>query len=135
MRHDTPPETGLVVERRGPVGWLVFDRPASANAMHAPLIAALPAAWRELDADPHVRAIVVTGRGFTSNESVMRPDVGLSLGVRLNWRAGNVDPWIGVGLDIWPLGQQARVAGWPDGRPLPRFEPRIGIGITALTWQ
>jgi hypothetical protein len=80
-------------------------------------------------------AIVVTGRGFTTNENVIRPDVGMSLGVRLNWRAGNVDPWIGVGLDIWPLGQQARVAGWPEGRPLPRFEPRIGIGITALTWQ
>jgi hypothetical protein len=80
-------------------------------------------------------AIVVTGHGFSSNQTVVRPDVGLSLGARLNWHLGNVAPWAGVGLDIWPLGQEARVAGWPDGRPLPRVEPRIGIGITALIWQ
>jgi len=80
-------------------------------------------------------AVVVTGRGFTNNETVMRPDVGLSLGARLNWRAGSIDPWVGVWLDIWPLDQEARVAGWPTGRPLPRFEPRIGIGITALIWR
>jgi hypothetical protein len=80
-------------------------------------------------------AIVVTGRGFSTNQTVTRPDVGFSLGARLNWRAGAVEPWVGVALDIWPLAQEARVAGWPDGRPLPRAEPRFGIGITALIWQ
>ena len=79
-------------------------------------------------------AVIVKGRGFSTNETVTRPDVGFSLGARLNWRAGSVEPWVGLGLDIWPLGQEARVAGWPDGRPLPRLEPRIGIGITALIW-
>jgi enoyl-CoA hydratase/carnithine racemase len=54
---------GLRMERRDGVGWLVFDRPAALNAMDAPMLDALPAAWRELDADPGVRAIVVTGRG------------------------------------------------------------------------
>jgi len=54
---------GLVVERRGGVGWLVFDRPRAGNAMDAAMLAALPDAWRELDTDPGVRAIVVTGRG------------------------------------------------------------------------
>jgi enoyl-CoA hydratase/carnithine racemase len=55
--------TGLRLERRGPVGWLVFDRPHAGNAMDAAMMAALPDAWRELDADPGVRAIVVTGAG------------------------------------------------------------------------
>ncbi|MFD0690721.1 enoyl-CoA hydratase/isomerase family protein [Actinomadura fibrosa] len=54
---------GLRVERHGPVGWLVFDRPSVGNAMDAAMMAALPGAWADLDADPAVRAIVVTGAG------------------------------------------------------------------------
>jgi enoyl-CoA hydratase/carnithine racemase len=53
----------LVVERRGPVGWLVFDRPGAANAMDATMLAELEAAWRELDDDAEVRVIVNTGNG------------------------------------------------------------------------
>jgi enoyl-CoA hydratase/carnithine racemase len=53
----------LRVERRGPVGWLVFDRPEVGNAMDATMLAELEGAWRELDADPDVRAIVNTGAG------------------------------------------------------------------------
>jgi len=55
--------TGLVVERHGPVGWLVFDRPDAGNAMDAAMLDALPHAWRELDDDPDVRVIVNTGNG------------------------------------------------------------------------
>src|SRR5437763_4718594 len=57
-----PYET-LVVERRGPVGWLVFDRPDAANAMDATMLAELEEAWAELDADDDVRVIVNTGNG------------------------------------------------------------------------
>jgi enoyl-CoA hydratase len=56
-------EGGLLVERRGPVGWIVFDRPEAGNAMNAAMFARLPLAWRELDGDPEVGAIVVTGSG------------------------------------------------------------------------
>jgi enoyl-CoA hydratase/carnithine racemase len=55
--------TGLAIERRGQVGWLIFDRPRAGNAMDATMLAALPRAWRDLDADPEVHVIVVTGRG------------------------------------------------------------------------
>jgi enoyl-CoA hydratase len=58
MGYDT-----LVVERHGPVGWLVFDRPASSNAMDATMLAELETAWGELDADAAVRVIVNTGNG------------------------------------------------------------------------
>ena len=54
---------GLVIERHGPVGWLLFDRPDAGNAMDAAMLAALPDAWRELDDDPDVRVIVNTGNG------------------------------------------------------------------------
>jgi enoyl-CoA hydratase/carnithine racemase len=53
----------LVVERRGPVGWLIFDRPDVGNAMDARMMTELEEAWRELDADPAVRVIVNTGNG------------------------------------------------------------------------
>jgi enoyl-CoA hydratase/carnithine racemase len=53
----------LVVERRGAVGWLIFDRPDVGNAMNAAMMDELEAAWTELDADPSVRVIVNTGNG------------------------------------------------------------------------
>jgi enoyl-CoA hydratase/carnithine racemase len=51
------------VERRGPVGWLVFARPDVGNAMDATMLAELERAWAELDGDPEVRVIVNTGDG------------------------------------------------------------------------
>ena len=53
----------LLVERHGPVGWLIFNRPDSANAMDATMLDELERAWAELDADPSVRVIVNTGEG------------------------------------------------------------------------
>jgi enoyl-CoA hydratase/carnithine racemase len=53
----------LQVERRGPVGWLIFDRPDVGNAMNATMFAELEDAWHELDRDPDVRVIVNTGNG------------------------------------------------------------------------
>ena len=63
-----PPAAGqpfrtLEVRREGPVGWLVFDRPAVGNAIDATMFDELPRAWAELDADPAVRVIVNTGNG------------------------------------------------------------------------
>ena len=55
--------TTLKVEREGPVGWLIFDRPEAGNAMDAAMLAELETAWTELDADPAVAVIVNTGEG------------------------------------------------------------------------
>ncbi len=53
----------LVVERRGPVGWLINNRPDQLNAMNAQMRDEFAVAWKELDADPEVRVIVHTGAG------------------------------------------------------------------------
>ena len=53
----------LLVERRGPVGWLVFNRPKAGNAMDARMLDELEEAWSEFDGDPEVRVIVTTGEG------------------------------------------------------------------------
>jgi enoyl-CoA hydratase len=55
--------TTLKVEREGPVGWLIFDRPKAGNAMDAAMLGELEVAWAELDADPAVAVIVNTGEG------------------------------------------------------------------------
>ncbi len=60
---DTRTYKTLIVERRGPVGWLVFDRPDASNAMDATMMRELESAWCELDDDPEVRVIVNTGAG------------------------------------------------------------------------
>ena len=53
----------LLVERHGPVGWLLFNRPEQLNAMNSAMREELALAWRELDDDPEVRVIVHTGEG------------------------------------------------------------------------
>ena len=53
----------LKVEQRGPVGWLVNNRPDQLNAMSSRMRDELADAWLELDADPAVRVIVHTGEG------------------------------------------------------------------------
>jgi enoyl-CoA hydratase len=57
------PDGSVLVEREGPVGWLVFNRPEAGNAMDAAMLDQLEVAWQELDRDPDVRVIVNTGAG------------------------------------------------------------------------
>lgn len=53
----------LKLERRGPVGWLVNNRPDRLNAMNSAMRDEFAVAWKALDADPEVRVIVHTGEG------------------------------------------------------------------------
>ena len=53
----------LHLERRGPVGWLLNDRPEQLNAMNSGMRDEFGRAWLELDADPEVRVIVHSGNG------------------------------------------------------------------------
>jgi|SRR6185437_14133385 len=53
----------LLVERRGPVGWVINNRPEHLNAYNTKMHQELAEAWRTLDADPQVRVIVHSGEG------------------------------------------------------------------------
>src|SRR5205823_6646153 len=53
----------LLVERHGPVGWLINNRPDQLNAMNAAMRDEFADAWVDLDRDPEVRVIVHTGEG------------------------------------------------------------------------
>lgn len=63
MTHTYGSYAFLRVERHGPVGWLINNRPDQLNAMNAGMRDEFADAWLELDADPDVRVIVHTGEG------------------------------------------------------------------------
>ena len=53
--------SNILVERRGAVGIVTLNRPQALNALNAGLIAELGAAFDDLEADPAIGAIVLTG--------------------------------------------------------------------------
>lgn len=53
----------LILDRQGPVGWLLNNRPDQLNAMNALMRDEFAHAWRDLDTDPAVKVIVHTGNG------------------------------------------------------------------------
>ena len=53
----------LLVEKRGAVGWIIFNQPAKRNAINDAMWRAIPPAMQRFDADPEVRAVVFRGAG------------------------------------------------------------------------
>ena len=53
----------LLVEKRGAVGWLVFNQPAKKNAINDAMWRGIPAAMEQFDRDSEVRCIVFRGAG------------------------------------------------------------------------
>jgi len=67
----------ILLTRQGAVAQIALNRPSVHNAFDAGLIAALQASLEQIDADPGVRAVVLTGSGST-----------FSAGADLNWMRG-----------------------------------------------
>lgn len=64
LSHPGPMASPLVlVDRRGPVAVATLNRPEKHNAMSQAMKDAIVATLRDLDADPAVRVIVITGAG------------------------------------------------------------------------
>jgi enoyl-CoA hydratase/carnithine racemase len=53
----------LVVEKKGPAGWIVFNQPAKRNAINGDMWRGIPAAMKRFDADPEVRCVAFRGAG------------------------------------------------------------------------
>jgi enoyl-CoA hydratase len=85
----------IVVERRGAVAIVTFNRPEAMNALSRALRVELAKTFAELDADESVRAIVLTGAGkaFTAGLDLKELGAGASVGEAANAGAGSVtDP-------------------------------------------
>ncbi len=57
------PPAVLLVERQAPIAIVTLNRPDQMNALSAELRLQLGSTFRELEADPEIRAIVLTGAG------------------------------------------------------------------------
>src|SRR4051794_16660075 len=82
----------LLVERRGPVGWLINNRPEQLNAMNAHMRDEFAVAWTELDDDPAVRVIVHTGEGRAFQTGVDVAEIA-SDGVGMQRYQESVENW------------------------------------------
>jgi enoyl-CoA hydratase len=63
----------VMIERDGPLGWVVLNRPAQLNAINDEIRIGVPEALAELDADPAIRVIVFRGagdRGFCAGADI-----------------------------------------------------------------
>lgn len=52
-----------MVEKRGAVGWIVFDQPGRRNAINGEMWRGIAPAMRRFDADPEVRCVAFRGAG------------------------------------------------------------------------
>jgi enoyl-CoA hydratase/carnithine racemase len=82
----------LLLERRGPVGWLINNRPDRLNAMNALMREEFAVAWSELDADPDVRVIVHTGEGRAFQTGVDVEEIA-SDGIGMERYRQSVEDW------------------------------------------
>ena len=82
----------LIVERQGPVGWLINNRPDRLNAMNAAMRDEFADAWLELDKDPDVRVIVHTGNGRAFQTGVDVQEIA-SDGVGMQRYRESVENW------------------------------------------
>ena len=53
----------LIVEKRGAVGWVIFNQPAKRNAINGAMWRGIPRAMAQFDADPEVRCVAFRGAG------------------------------------------------------------------------
>ena len=53
----------LLVEKKGAVGWIVFNQPAKRNAINNAMWRGIPAAMKQFDADGEVRCVAFRGAG------------------------------------------------------------------------
>ncbi|MCB8877054.1 enoyl-CoA hydratase-related protein [Acidisoma silvae] len=98
--------------RHGPVGQVILDRAAKRNALDRPMLEALVAGLRNFDADPAIRAIVISGdmQAFAAGA-----DIGnlASAGAIELYHSGFSELWDAVTLIAKPL--VAAVAGYVLG--------------------
>jgi len=82
----------LKVERHGPVGWLINNRPDQLNAMNSKMRDEFAVAWRELDDDGDIRVIVHTGEGRAFQTGVDVAEIA-SDGVGMERYRESVENW------------------------------------------
>ena len=109
MPTETMPSQPVLTETRGPVGLIRINRPAQRNALTSQVIRGIVEAAEAFDADPAIRALVLTG-----------DDRAFAAGADIRELAGSstVDQLLGDRLSLWQRFRAvqipviAAVSGW-----------------------
>ncbi|MGH3304872.1 MAG: enoyl-CoA hydratase-related protein [Streptosporangiaceae bacterium] len=83
----------VVCKQRDSVALVTLNRPARRNALSGALLAALRATLAELDAQPGVRAIVLTGAepAFCAEQVTGEAAAGIEGRARARWHTAGID--------------------------------------------
>jgi enoyl-CoA hydratase/carnithine racemase len=103
----------LEIQRRGHVGWLIFNRPQVRNAMNNAMRDELRLAWTELAGDPEVRVIVNTGRGQSFQTGADVTELATD-GMGMERYRASVEAW-DMGFTSWQLGVDKPVIAAVNG--------------------
>ena len=72
--------------------------------------------------------VSISGSGYPNNRTARSIDLGGEVLSRLEWRRGQVRPWLGAALAVWAR-RQALVVGSQVTSTLPRAEPSLALGV------
>jgi hypothetical protein len=70
----------------------------------------------------------ISGSGYQNDRTARSVDLGAELASRLEWRRGQLRPWLGVALAGWAR-RQDLVVGSQVMSTLPRAEPSLALGV------
>ena len=86
-----------VVEKKPPIAWVYLNRPEKKNAMNQPAWKESIPIFEDLDRDPDIRAVVISGKGETGKTSMAASLIDLSgRVVAADW---DVDAFLAVRID------------------------------------
>ena len=104
----------LLVEKRGHVAWLYFNRPDALNAFNVQMTDDLNDAWKELDADDDVRVIVNTGKGRAFQTGVDVKEVSEAGGMagRGAGRERKEGGFTALTIELWDAGPSGDNTRW-----------------------
>lgn len=92
----------VLVERDGPVALVTMNRPDALNALSRGLRSAIVNAFAELEQDPSVRVVILTGSGRAFTAGIDLKEAGQT-GFALGADGGDIDLAAGLAAFPWPI--------------------------------
>ena len=141
----------LIVERRGPVGWLINNRPDQLNAMNSTMRDEFAVAWAELEADadiviassdatfvdPHVSVGQVSAFEVIAlaRMSPMEPIVRMALAGRHERITAGRAHQLGIVSQVVDPPEQLRAEAQALGEKIARNAPDVLASVKRALWN
>ena len=124
----------LALSGTGPHGGDLGDGQARFTRAAAELGMAYADRWLSLDASVLASLFWVEGSGFSErNQTATGFAAGATMGARVGWPVGRLQPWIGLRGLMWPQSQRLYVLDLSTdiqtSRAMPHWEFQLGAGV------